>query len=79
MRSQLFAALITLLPGVLADSHDYCACQQWSDGPVDHVATAKVAARACFGYLHMSTSPIRRQPGTPTAQDLDLRGDIYKI
>ncbi|KAH0421196.1 secreted in xylem 5 [Colletotrichum camelliae] len=37
--------------GVLADSHDYCACQQWSNGPVDHVATAKVAAKACFGYV----------------------------
>ncbi|KAE9578561.1 hypothetical protein CGCF415_v013107 [Colletotrichum fructicola] len=51
MRLQFFAALITLLSGVLADSHDYCACQQWSNGPVDHVATAKVAARACFGYV----------------------------
>ncbi|KAF4907218.1 hypothetical protein CGCVW01_v012624, partial [Colletotrichum viniferum] len=37
--------------GVLAKSHDYCACQQWSNGPVDHVATAKVAARACLGYV----------------------------
>lgn len=37
--------------GAVADSHDYCACQQWSNGPVDHAATAKVAAKPCYGYV----------------------------
>ncbi|KAK1469859.1 hypothetical protein CMEL01_01626 [Colletotrichum melonis] len=43
--------LFTNGPGAVADSHDYCACQQWSNGPVDHAATAKVAAEPCYGYV----------------------------
>ncbi|KAK7446564.1 hypothetical protein Landi51_07511 [Colletotrichum acutatum] len=51
MRFQLAVAAIALISGAVADSHDYCACQQWSNGPVDHAATAKVAAKPCYGYV----------------------------
>ncbi|KAK1674881.1 hypothetical protein BDP55DRAFT_729127 [Colletotrichum godetiae] len=51
MRFEIAVAAIALFSGAVAASHDYCACQQWSNGPVDHVATAKVAAKPCFGYV----------------------------
>ncbi|KAK2926745.1 hypothetical protein FoTM2_013615, partial [Fusarium oxysporum f. sp. vasinfectum] len=51
MRFQFAAISFVFLHGVMADKHDYCACQQWTNGPVDHAATARVAKNTCSGYV----------------------------